>query len=422
MNVYGSGSNGGAPDEPSTSAGNGLVAARSFLVRALLERDARDAPPTWHGFVTDAESGERRGWRRTKEVSRFIERHLATGPGRSVRLEIAGDVMAGPSLTGVVRDMLTKLGDGRLHPDATLPDPNVTLERVGERLVGLGNQRGSEPTTSLGTRTLRGGRLEARARFQLWGATAPDVDTAVLTLHTDLLDDREELRQEGFLRLSAADTTLAEHVDSADAWRKATSFDVLYEYAYPDPDDADSLISRILVTTDPETVGSHGREQSTLSDHVVRWDEDLAEPLDLGGPLTVHRISALVHELGPAVGGTVTVLRSVHESPGPIAVHADLDAFLDAVAGDGPGQSSDQVTMAPADLWTALGPTGDVLELGDLTVDGTPDAYAGFDRPVSPPLVLATSADRLSISYTPPPGPATGLDQTAVIYLRVNAP
>ena len=49
-----------------------------------------------------------------------------------------------------------------------------------------------------------------------------------------------------------------------------------------------------------------------------------------------------------------------------------------------------------------------------------PDDYVGHDRLLDEPIVLATRDDRLEISYTPPPGPATGLDQTAVVYLRVR--
>jgi hypothetical protein len=130
----------------------------------------------------------------------------------------------------------------------------------------------------------------------------------------------------------------------------------------------------------------------------------------------------MVHEPGPALGGTVTLLRSVVDGPGPVAHHPDLDTFLDAVGGTAPAQTEADVTLATADLLTALGPTGGELELGDLAADGTPDVYAGFDRGVSPGVVLATSADRLTLSYTPPPGTGNGLDQAAVVYLQVNAP
>jgi hypothetical protein len=69
-----------------------------------------------------------------------------------------------------------------------------------------------------------------------------------------------------------------------------------------------------------------------------------------------------------------------------------------------------------------LGATGDALELGDWNTDGSIDQYTGFDRRLDQAIALPTQLDRLSITYTPPPGPSTGLDQTAVVYLRVNAP
>jgi hypothetical protein len=415
----------GGGDGSGTNEGD-LVSARSFVVRALFERDGGDAEPSWHGFVTDVESGDRQVWRRVSDVGRFIERHLAAlpearaGTGRITLLGAAA--VAGPPLTDVVTEMLTVLAARLPAPVPALPDPNVTLERISEKLVGLGNHRGGEPTGSLGARTLRGGRLDGRVRFQLWGGTAPAVDDAVLTLHSDLLDDRDELRQAGFLRLAAVDTTLAEHVDAVSGWRKATSFEVLYEYRYVDVDDADSLIAKIQVTTDPEQVGSPDREQESIVDEMVRWDDELAPALALHGPGSVSRLTALVFEPGPAIGGTVTVSRTVQGSPDPVTSFPDVDAFLAATGGDQPVHTNADVELPPAALFAALGAAGDPLDLGDWNTDGVVDQYAGFDRRLDEPITLGTRLDRLSITYTPPPGPSTGLDQTAVVYLRVNAP
>jgi hypothetical protein len=419
VNVSGGGGSSGTTD------GEGdLVAARSFVVRALLEHGA-DTSPGWHGFVTDVETGDRQAWRRANEVARFIEQCLAavfegrTGGGRTTLL---GAPVAGPALTDVVTDMLAILAARLPAPVPALPDPNVTLERISEKLVGLGNHRGNEPTGALGVRTLRGGRLGGRVRFQLWGGTALAVDNAVLALHSDLLDDGEELRQAGFLRLSAVDTTLAEHVDSVSGWRKATSFEVLYEYRYVDSDDADSLIARIQVTTDPERDGSPDREQEIVVDEMVRWDDEVAPALVVRGPASVSRITALVFVPGPAIGGTVTVSRTEHGSPGPVTDLPNLAAFLTATGGDPPAHTNADVELAPADLFADLGATGDALELGDWNTDGSIDQYTGFDRRLDQAIALPTQLDRLSITYTPPPGPSTGLDQTAVVYLRVNAP
>jgi len=410
------GSGGGARD--ATDAGDasdaGPVVVHSFVVRALPDQDAESQG--WHGVVTDIATGERAVWRRSSDVARFIDRRLGE---HALRLQ--GAAMAGPDLTTVLTDMLAVLSARLPLPPPALPDPNVTLERIAERLVGLGNQRGTEVTHSLGLRTLRGGRLDARVRFQLWGATAPDVDTAILTLQSDLLEDRDVLRQAGFVRFNAAETTLAERVDSVNGWRKTTSFDVLYEYQYVDTDDADSLIVRIPVTLDPERVNSPDRELQTLTDEMVRWDNEVAPPLRIHGPATVRRLSALVFVPGPQLGGQVVVARS--SSPaGPVTHLPDLAGFLQATSGSAPITTDADVTLTPAGFFAGLGLSGDALALGDWDQDGSTDSYTGFDRRLDEPLELRTSGDLLTVTFRSPPGPSTALDQTAVVYLRVNTP
>lgn len=395
----------GGPGAPISSTGDDLVSVRSFVLRALLEETG------WHGFVTDVGTGERQTWRRPSDVARFVERQLARLPDPALRTARWEAVVAGPTLTEVVTDMLTVLGARLPAPVPTMPEPNVTLERITEKLVGLGNHTGSEAAT-LGSRTVRGGRLDGRVRFQLWGVTAPAVDSAVLVLQSDLLDDREQLRTAGFLQFNAAETTLAEPIAGLAGWRKTTSFDVLYEYRYVDNDDADSLIARIEVTTDPEQPDSPAREQETITDELVRWDNETAPALVLTGPATVRRISALVFAPGPAIGGTVT-LRRTDSSGATAEIHPDLELFLAAAAAGEPAE----VTLSPAALFAAIGPAGTALELGDTDIDAVPDQYAGFDRVLDRSIGLPARSDRLSLTYA---GPA--LDQTAVVYLRLNRP
>ena len=387
--------------------------AHSFIVRVLGEWEV--VASGWYGVVVDTATGERAVWRRRSEAARLIARCLAQPAERT---EVTG--MAPTRLTDVVSDMLAVLGARLPVPLPGLPEPNVTLERVRERLVGLGNQRGTEPLSSLGRRTLRGGRLDARVRFQLWGVTAPGVDAAVLALQSDLLDDRDELRQAGFLRLAAAETTLAERVDTVQGWRKATSFDVLYEYRYVDDDDADSLIAQIPVTLDLERGGGPDRDAQTLTDEMVRWDDERAPALRVGGPVTVRRLSACVFVPGPAPWGSVVVART-DGSAAAVTHLPDLAAFLAATGGPAPTETNADVTLAPSAFFAALGPTGDALDLGDWDGDGSTDRYDGFDRRLDIPIELPGPSDVLTVTYTAP-GPSSGLDRTAVVYLRVNAP
>ncbi|WP_324651580.1 hypothetical protein [Georgenia sp. H159] len=389
--------------------GQAPVVARSFLVRALLD----GGQAGWRGLVTDVQTGVRREWRRPGDVARFIDHQLGSADPPGARRAM----MPAPTLTDVVTDMLLELS-ARLPADPpAVPSGNVTLEEVAERRAGLGDHIGTQRTEALGELTLRGGRLAAHVRFQLWAASPDAVDAAMLTLHETLLDDSQDLYGAGFLKLTAAGTTLAEHVGSIPAWRKTSSYSVLYEYRYTADDDAASLIARIPVTTAVGDEEPPVTETETLTDEMVRWDEEGTGVLHIRGPGAVARISALSWVPGPPLGGTVTFRRL--SGAAPPTVLPDLDAFLAATTGADPTHPDAEVALAPADALTALGPPVPGPTLGDWDTDGTLDAYTGADRRLAPPIVLASATDRFEIRYTRP-GPGLGLDQTAVVYLRAG--
>ncbi|HEX2028744.1 MAG TPA: hypothetical protein VHF25_12190 [Nitriliruptorales bacterium] len=392
----------------------GFVAIRSFVVRAILERD--DDEPAWHGSITEVFTGARRQWRRTGEIGRFIDQRLAaTAVSAAVSVD-EGIAMAAPPLTDVVSGMLALLAARLPTPTPGVPEPNVTLERVDERLVGIGNRLGSERTTSLGVHALKGGRLEAVVRFQLWAGSADDIDDAVLALHTNILQDREQLRADGFLKLDASRTTVAEHLEAAGAWRKTASYDLLYEYRYRDTEEADSLIARIPVTTSIDTPGSVP-VTVTVTDEMVRWDDETSPALVLRGPLALRRISALAFMPGAAPGGAVTVRRTRDGAAGPPVSFPDLASLLQAVGGDDPAEDHAEVALTPSELLTGIGAVTGETELGDWDTDGTPDSYSQFDRTVDPAVRLTDPRDRFEITYST----TGGLDQQAVVYLRINA-
>lgn len=395
--------------QPEDDDGGAPVVARSFLVRALLD----DGPDGWRGLVTDVQTGLRREWRRPGDVARFID-HQLDAVGILAR---RGAMMSAPTLTDVVGCMLKKLTCRLPGNPPGVPEGNVTLEDVTERRAGLGDHIGTDRSGALGELTLRGGRLAGQVRFQLWAGSPGDVDAAMLTLHQTLLDDSVELYGDGFLKLTAAGTTLAEHVASISAWRKTSSYTVLYEYRYTAADDARGLIASIPVTS---TVGDDDApvtETETITDAMARWDVEGASPLTVRGPGSITGISVLAWAPGPVLGGTVTLERSSGAAP-PTAF-PDIDAFLAATTGPAPAHRDAQVTTAPADAFAALGPPVPGPSLGDWDTDGNLDAYSGADRRLTPPIVLASAADRFEIRYTPP-GPGPGLDQTAVVYLRAG--
>jgi hypothetical protein len=136
--------------------------------------------------------------------------------------------------------------------DSSLPAANVSLVRVEEKPVGLGNQPGGNGNGN-GSRALvavpmKGDRLKATARFQVWGTTLQSVDDTIDELHQLLLVAKGELHKYGFLSLATEATPVAEYVAALDAWYKTTTYNILYEFLYPDPDTAGGLIAQIKVT------------------------------------------------------------------------------------------------------------------------------------------------------------------------------
>src|SRR5262245_14564136 len=74
-----------------------------------------------------------------------------------------------------------------LPPGSPLPPPTVSLSSVNERGVGLGNRVGQDLRGSFGVATLKGVRLDAVARYQLWADTPGDVEAVSQTLIGQLL-------------------------------------------------------------------------------------------------------------------------------------------------------------------------------------------------------------------------------------------
>jgi hypothetical protein len=105
--------------------------------------------------------------------------------------------------------MLQHLED-RLPPPGPGPNPpppaSLSLVSVVERAVGLGSHVGIDQRGPFTVATLKGIRLEAVARYQLWAETSTDVEHAINDLITLILGDREVLRQAGFLQVKLKNT------------------------------------------------------------------------------------------------------------------------------------------------------------------------------------------------------------------------
>jgi len=293
-----------------------------------------------------------------------------------------------------------------------LPDPNLSLVSVTERSVGLGSRVGTNTRGPFTVSAIKGARLEAVVRYQLWSDDPVNVDAAIQDLITRLLSDREALRASGFLRLVLKSTDTSEVVSAVnDYWREGVNFEVLYEFPFVDSDDAQSLIASIPVNIDDNLATT-----MTVSDEMARWDNLASPPLLLRGPLTIARLSALAFIPGTAPTGQVTLTRTFDGAAGPPPVHPDLPTFLAAVADPNQPAAEGQVVFATLnDFLGAFSAAGTPLTLGDWDEDSVADDYDVSALEIDPPIKLPRVADRLEISYKTP-----AFDQVAVVYLRAT--
>jgi hypothetical protein len=297
-------------------------------------------------------------------------------------------------------------------PPSAPPAASLSLVSVAERAVGLGSHVGTDLRGPFSVAALKGLRLEAVVRYQLWAATPSDVEQAIADLIARLLADRDVLRQAGFLRLELKHTGVSENVFAEDAWRQSVEFEVLFEFPFVDADDAESLIARI-----PITVSDHFTETTVVTDELTRWDNESAPSLALRGALNVGRLSALAYVPVAAPTGTVTLTRTFDGAPGPPPTHPNLTAFLAAVADpDNPAREGQVVFTSLGSFLAAFAMAGNPVPLGDWDQNLLLDEYQSLELTIEPPIRLPHATDRLEIVYDLTPS-ATNF---AVVYLGVK--
>lgn len=300
-------------------------------------------------------------------------------------------------------DRLRGIAGSAVGPQVPAADLSVTTTRLSTRGAGLGGFRGGavDVPSPFAEPEIRVVRLDAEVAVQVWADTADVADTRVQNLHTGLVGRDVELSQLGFLLLRAAGTTVTEPVGPR--WRKVTSYAVLYEGRYFDPDAAGQLIARIPI----EGAG----EPTTVTGSLVRWADDADEPLVVSGPGRVTSIAAAAR-LPAAIPPVPVTIRRTAGGPGPVPNLPTLGAFLAAVSGPQPAEREADVQFTDLRaLLDALGPATPVPPQPDAPAD----EYGGRVLALSPPIELPTAADRLEFSRAPGP-------LGAVAYLRAGRP
>lgn len=290
-------------------------------------------------------------------------------------------------------------------PDPEPPATSVSLVSANDRPVGLGNRRGNETVGGMPLYALKGVRLEALVRFQLWGTTVAEVEAATEELQRRLRADADRLRAGGFLQLAGDSTSVVENVSpdgGAGFWRRTVQYRVLYEFRYRDNDGALSLIARLRVRFPPEM----DDERMNLTDDMMRWDSRRARRLNVRGDsrrrLRLRELLIIAHLPAGWDGGEVNIETSVAGGTTQ-QTFGSVRALLDA--------------------------PGVVVDDDELTLGGIPYLVAHMAFP--DPLILGERGDFFRVRYdaealeplplgpgVPAPDPDEPDPNEPVVYLR----
>lgn len=328
-----------------------------------------------------------------------------------------------------VDEMLTHLSS--FLPPAALPDPplpprpsTLALLEAAERAVGVGNWQGNVEKGALAVLALRGGRVEARVRFELRANTPADAALRAGQLQDAVraarLDPVANPWMRDFLVLEPAGGEPAHLLTVDDGWRQTVEYRALYEYRYEDPEGAASVIVRVRVALRGEQ-----HEDAQVTRDVARWDREAALPLRLRGPRAAGPLTALLHDPGALPAGEVTLLRTHDGAPGApqtLALAAFRDALLEG------GRHHQVVFPSLAAFFAEFAGAGGSVRLARLD-----DSEAAFQALESGPLLAEALAaarlegrgERLEVIYHDP-GLAAGEEEKlpggslAVVYLRAG--
>ena len=289
----------------------------------------------------------------------------------------------------------------------TVPDEAITLEAVESRPLAIGNMRGVERLGQLEVGALKGGRLQATIRIELWAQTANEVNALVDTLLSNLLANQQPLRQDGVLELKMVSSSVAENVTGS-LWRRVTSWQTLYEYHYRDEDGALSLITQIPVSYTGEF-----SDQQLVTGRIVRWDDQAAPTLLLHGPTQIRSIELLSFLPTTAPAGAIRLRRTHTGATGAPTPFTALPDWLNALDS---GNRHAELTLPDLAALLALAtPLGGPVTLGDLDEDGVLDAYTYAVAELFPTIQLPATSDQLEIVFDG--GPFT---VAAALYVQLS--
>jgi hypothetical protein len=308
------------------------------------------------------------------------------------------------------------------HLEAFLPAPGnppfpstLTVLEAAERPVGVGNFQGNVERGPIAVLGVRGGRVQARVRYDVRGATAQAAALAVGQVQEQVRAARLDPARRDFLVLEPDGGDPAVPMGENEGWRQGVEYRVLYEYRYEDPEDAGSLLVRV----DVKVRGEH-HEDDAVTRELTLWDRKGAPPLVLRGPRTVGRLTLLSHTEGGVPAGQVVIRRTFDGAPPAQELgYGLLDRFARGMLPPRNQRSSRHV-LDVQELLDAFAPAGPPVMLARLSTlpnppqPGVPAAFVPRVWDGLRGVRLETPADRLEIRYLPPRFPA---GSAAALYL-----
>lgn len=320
---------------------------------------------------------------------------------------------AAPMLDTAVKAMLGALTTYLPASGGALPDPTISVTSLTERSVGLGNFRGTDVRGAYPAVDLKGIRVDAVTRFQLWAQQPGQADLLLNTLTVQLAGDGEALWKKGFLKVALESAPPPEPIPSLSAWRKHADYRMLYEYTYSDTGGADSLIAKI-----PIAIDSDFNETTTVTDELVRWDDVEASALVVRGPMTVAELSLLLFAPNPGTppSGQVVLTRTFDDAATPPVTQPNLAAFLGAVTGPAPSRNATVALSFNAFIPAPAPDDGDPIVMGDRNNDLIPDEYDPRRLVLGTGIALPEITDRFEVAYDALPATFGA----AVMYVRAT--
>lgn len=321
-----------------------------------------------------------------------------------------------------LNNMLTTIRNLLPTSPSGLPDASVSIVKAIPKPIGVGNRAGVEYVGSSPIIEIRGRRIEATMRVQLWHNNAADLVAAINDFQESIFANMEDLQTQGFIKINSVSTTSIHGENTT--WTSSIDFDVLYEYIYRYVDDALSFIVRIPIKSQVAGLESQTTEQTSIEGNIAMWYHidtcmtDCIAPFVIQAPkykqVSIHGLSALIY--APLVISEGIRVSVTDGTAAPLVAFANWNNFIQAITDEKTPQRNAEITFATLNDFIAIfTPYGETVVLGDRDEDGNPDIYQPYILSFDNPVHFPNSNLSLTIAYL-----GANMPQRSVVYWRAD--